>query len=130
MEYLESGKEAELEAWRDDQEAVLGPFQRMTVLGTASPEGGEAWTYVAFEFTAGSVLTRWVVSDNGVLEAAVVPSEPPAMMFLPTTSSSFASFAIREPAHMTVEFDVEATGTGILRLMSSTTETVTATRAN
>lgn len=130
MTYLRSGKEAGLDAWREEQEALLGPFQRMSVMGIASPEGGEEWTYVAFNFAEGSVLTRWIVSENGVLDAAVVPSDPPTMMLLPTSRSTFAPFAISEPAQMTVEFNVDATGAGILRLQSGTDETVTAIRGN
>jgi hypothetical protein len=128
--YLESGKEAGLEAWKSEQETTLGPFQRMAVMGSAPQEGGEEWTYVAFEFATGSTLTRWIVEENGVLGAAVVPSEPPAMMFLPTSPSTFASFAITQPAHVTVEFDAAAASAGTLRLQSSTGETITATRDN
>lgn len=128
--YLESGKEAGLETWRDEQEATLGPFQRMSVMGIASPEGGEGWTYVAFEFEAGRVLTRWIVSDNGVLEAAEVPSEPPSMMYLPTSPSTFASFAMGQPAGGTVVFETHRSGDVTLRLSSGAGADVTASNGD
>ena len=128
IEYLESGREAGLDTWKADQEANLGPYQRMVVMGTASPEGsGEAWTYVAFEFANGSVLTRWIV-DDGVLGAAVAPSEPPSMMFMPTSPATFASFSLGHPTGFEAAFAFES-GTGTLRLRTSDGEQIIATQA-
>lgn len=129
--YLESGQEAGLDTWKAEQEAALGPFQRMTVMGSASPEGGgEAWTYVAFEFAKGSVLTRWIVDEDGVLGAAAIPSEPPTVMFLPTSPTTFASFSLGRSDGFDAVFEGGASGPRTLQLTTSNGDEVTATRQN
>jgi CubicO group peptidase (beta-lactamase class C family) len=127
--YLESGKEAGIDAWKTEQDAALGPFQRMTVMGSASAEGsGEAWTYVAFEFANGNVLTRWIVDEDGVLGAAVVPSEPPTVMLLPISPKLFASFSLGRPNGFEAVFANEESGASTLRLTPNDGDDVMATR--
>lgn len=129
LAYLESGKEEGLDAWLVEQESTLGPFRRMTVVGTAPHEGsGEAWTYVAFEFARGSTLTRWIVEEHGVLAAAVVPSDPPRAMFLPASPTAFSSFALGNPETATAVFLETEAGAWTLQLTSSAGDTVQATR--
>ena len=130
LEYLTSGKDATLERWQAEQEATLGSLQRMNVVGIAAPEGGEAWTYVLFEFSARSILTRWIVEENGVLAAAAIPSEPPGVMFLPSSPSTFSSFTISQPGNLSVQFGTEAGGSRTLLLRTRTGESVTAVRGN
>lgn len=128
--YLESGEEDEfLDPWIADQAAALGPFAGLSVVGAAAPEGGgETWTYVAFDFALGSVLTRWVVRPGGILDAAEVPTEPPAVVFLPTSPTDFVSFALGRPDSMAAVFARNASGQMELQLRTSSAETVTGTR--
>lgn len=127
--YLESGQDSGLDAWKAEQAATLGPFQRMTVVGNASAEGsGELWTYVAFEFANGNVLTRWIVNADGVLGAASLPSEPPTRMFLPTAPETFTSFAMSNSNAFTATFSVEASGARTLHLTAASGKQITAIR--
>lgn len=126
--YLESGQEPGLEEWQAEQAATLGPFQGMSVVGNASAEGSsEVWTYVAFEFAKGSVLSRWIVNADGILGAAAIPSDPPTLMFLPTAPQTFTSFAMGNPEAFTAAFTRDGAGTSTLVLTSPSDVQATAT---
>jgi hypothetical protein len=100
----------------------------MTVMGSASPEeSSEVWTYVVFECANGEVLTRWIVDDGGVLGTAVVPSEPPTVMLLPTSAATFASFSLGRPDGFKAVFAVGESGDKTLRLTTNEGDDVMAT---
>ena len=61
---------------------------------------------------AGSALTRWIVSPAGALEAAMLDTEPPYMVFLAQSEQQFVPFSLNaQPSVQAVAFSKTATGT-------------------
>ena len=95
VKYLNSQQGGLLEQWKNRQSQRLGEFEGFRVTGTAPLFGsGEPWTYVSFEFEHGNALTRWIVSPAGALEAALLETQPPYMVFLPESENQFVPFSL------------------------------------
>jgi hypothetical protein len=98
VDYLNSDKDQQLEGWKNQTSQRLGKYLKFEIIGTASPTGsGEPWTYVSFEFERGKALTRWIVSPAGALEAALLDTELPYMVFLPQSEYQFGPFSLSVP---------------------------------
>ena len=118
INYLNSGKDAQLEAWKNKVSGRLGTFKQFRVIGTAAPFGsGEPWTYVSFEFENGDALTRWIVSPAGALEAALLETEPPYMVFLAESENEFVPFSLSsQPPIQAITFFTSAAGKPSLKV--------------
>ena len=113
VKYLNAGTDAQLQQWKKQVSQRLGEFKEFRVLGTAAPYGnGEPWTYVSFVFERGNALTRWIVSPAGALQAAMLTTEPPYMVFLAQSERQFVPFSLNaQPSVQAVAFTMSAAGT-------------------
>ena len=106
IKYLNSSGDSQLQLWKTRTAQRLGEFKEFKVLGTAAPHGsGEPWTYVSFEFERGEALTRWIVSPAGALQAAILETEPPYMVFLGQSENQFVPFSLSsQPSIQSITF--------------------------
>lgn len=106
INYLNSSVDPQLQRWKTRTAQTLGEFKEFKVIGTAAPHGnGEPWTYVSFEFERGNALTRWIVSPAGALQAAVLETEPPYVVFVPQSENQFVPFSlISQPSIQNITF--------------------------
>ncbi|HET9908723.1 MAG TPA: hypothetical protein VFQ23_18890, partial [Anaerolineales bacterium] len=129
IKYLNTSSGPQLAKWKTRMTQSLGEFKDLKVIGTAAPLGnGEPWTYVSFEFERGSALTRWIVSPAGALEAALLETDPPYVIFLPERENQFAPFSLSaQPSVQGIEFSTDTEG-NIKMMISVPTGQVDATK--
>ena len=79
---LLAGRTTEGRKEREALEDALGPVRDVRLAGTLVREG-ELRTYVSLTAGTRSVTGWYAVNDEGGLEAAEVPTDPPALRFVP-----------------------------------------------
>ena len=82
VEALLAGQTDEGRQERRDLESSLGPISVVTLAGTLTRDG-ELRTYVTLTARSGKVQGWYAVNDEGGIEAAEVPTAPPALSLVP-----------------------------------------------